>query len=131
MHRSEALRVESMQAVLRRRGRMGFFTIYVPEGLEESDYQNALRSGPSYVSTRRRDHRELLASAAFQQVEEIDLTPEFLVTTRTWLDGRERFRDELVKVEGQDSFDERQGDSRLQAEGIEAGLLRRALFLCS
>ena len=110
---------------------MGFFTIYVPEGLEESDYQNALRSGPSYVSTRRRDHRELLASAAFQQVEEIDLTPEFLVTTRAWLDGRERFRDELVKVEGQDSFDERQGDSRLQAEGIEAGLLRRALFLCS
>ena len=110
---------------------MGFFTIFVPDGLSESAYERALRSGPSYVSTRRRNHGELLLSAGFRCVEEIDLTPEFLVTTRAWLDGRERFRDELVKVEGQDAFKERQLDSRVQAEGIEAGLLRRALFLCS
>lgn len=110
---------------------MGFFTIFVPEGLESADYQNALRSGPTYVSTRHRDHRELLSSAGFRRVDEIDLTPKFLVTTRAWLDGRERFRDELVKAEGEDGFEERQLDSRLQAEGIEAGLLKRALFLCS
>jgi hypothetical protein len=110
---------------------MGFFTIFVPDGLSEAAYEKALRSGPSYVSTRRRDHRALLASAGFQRVEEIDLTPEFLVTTRAWLDGRERFRDELVKAEGQDAFEERQFDSRRQAEGIEAGLLGRALFLCA
>jgi hypothetical protein len=110
---------------------MGFFTIFVPDGLSESAYQQALRSGPSYVSTQRRDHRELLSSAGFQQVEETDLTPEFLVTTRAWLDGRERFRDKLVEAEGQDRFEERQLDSRLQAEAIEAGLLQRALFVCS
>ena len=110
---------------------MGFSTIFVPDGLSASAYEMALRSGPSYVSTRRRDHPELLFAAGFQRVEEIDLTPEFLVTTRAWLDGRERFRDELVKVEGKDAFEERQSDSRLQAEGIEGGLLRRALFLCS
>jgi hypothetical protein len=110
---------------------MGFFTIFVPEGLSESAYKRALRSGPSYVSTRHRDHIELLESVGFKRVEKIDLTREFLVTTRAWLDGRERFREELVKVEGQDAFEERQRDSRLQAEGIEDGLLRRALFLCS
>jgi hypothetical protein len=110
---------------------MGFFTIFVPDGLSKSAYEQALRSGPSYVSTRRRDHRELLTSAGFQRVEEIDLTPEFLVTTRAWLDGRERLRDELLKAEGQGRFEERQLDSTVQAEAIEAGLLRRALFLCS
>lgn len=110
---------------------MGFFTIFVPDGLSESAYAGALRSGPTFVSTRRRNHQELLASAGFQRVEEIDLTPEFLATTRAWLNGRERFRAELLKAEGQDQFEERQLDSRLQAEGIEAAVLRRSLFLCS
>ncbi len=50
------------------------------------------------------DHTELLESVGFQRVEEIDLTPEFLMTRRAWRDGRERFRDELVKAEGQDAF---------------------------
>jgi hypothetical protein len=109
---------------------MGFFTIFVPNGLAETGYERALRSGPSYVSTRRRTHQMLLASAGFAHVEEIDLTPEFLMTTRAWLDGRERFREELLAAEGQEIFDERQLDSKLQADGIEAGVLRRALFLC-
>ena len=110
---------------------MGFFTIFVPDGLSEAAYQRALSSGPTYVSTRRRNHQQLLASAGFAYVEEIDLTPEFLATTRAWLEGRQRFREELLAAEGQEIFDERQLDSKLQAEGIEAGVLRRALYLCS
>ena len=110
---------------------MGFFTIYVSEGLAPAAYDKALQSGPSYVSTRRRNHRDLLASAGFQRVDEVDLTAEFLATTRAWLDGRERLRDDLIEAEGAAAFDERQGDSRVQAEAIEAGLLKRSLFLCS
>jgi hypothetical protein len=110
---------------------MGFFTIFVPDGLSEPDYSLALRSGPTYVSTRRRNHQQLLAAAGFTEIREIDLTPEFLETTRGWLNGRERFRDELLAAEGEATFEERQSDSRVQAEGIEAGVLRRALFLCS
>jgi hypothetical protein len=110
---------------------MGFFTIFVPGGLSESKYQRALSSGPTYVSTRRRDHQELLAAAGFGSVEEVDLTAEFLVTTRAWYDGRERFREALIQAEGEESFEERQLDSKVQAEGIENGLLRRALFLCA
>jgi hypothetical protein len=111
-------------------GRMGFFTIFVADGLPERDYQRALRSGPSFVSSRRRDHKEMLGGAGFASVKEIDLTAEFLETTRAWLNGRERYREELIAVEGEASFEERQNDSRLQAKGIEDGLLRRALFVC-
>ena len=73
----------------------------------------------------------MLESAGFEHVEEVDQTPEVLVTTRAWLNGRDRFRDELVTAEGQDRFEKRQLDSRSQAEAIEAGLLQRALFVCS
>jgi hypothetical protein len=110
---------------------MGFFTIFVPSSLSEREYRRALRSGPSYVSSGRREHKEMLASAGFDQVEEVDLTRDFLATTKAWLEGRERYRDELIEAEGPAAFEERQQDSRLQLEGIEAGLLRRALFLCA
>lgn len=110
---------------------MGFFTIFVADGLSERDYRRALRSGPNFVSSGRRDHREMLTSAGFGSVEEIDLTPEFLETTRAWLNGRERYREELIAAENAASFEERQNDSRAQASAIESGLLRRSLFVCS
>jgi hypothetical protein len=39
-------------------------------------------------------------------------------------------RDDLIKAEGKAAFEERQEDSMLLVECIEAGLLRRALFMC-
>jgi hypothetical protein len=56
---------------------MAFITIYVPDGLSEKQYRQALRSGPSEVSSNRRAHEEMLAAAGFQEVEETDLTEEF------------------------------------------------------
>ena len=109
---------------------MGFFTIFVADGLSERDYRKALRSGPNFVSSGRRDHGEMLTRAGFALVEEIELTAEFLDTTKAWLNGRERYREELIAAEGAASFDERQNDSRVQASAIADGLLRRALFVC-
>jgi hypothetical protein len=110
---------------------MGFLTIFMTDGLSERDYRKALRSGPSFVSTRRKEHREMILSAGFERVVEVDLTDEFLITNRGWHDGRERYRDEFVATEGLASFEERQQESRAQIAGIESGLLRRALFVCS
>lgn len=109
---------------------MGFFTIFAAEGLSERDYRRALASGRGFVSTRRRDHKEMLGTAGFTSIDEIDLTAEFLVTAGAWLDGRERYRDQLIEEEGHAAFEERQADSAKQAAAIEAGLLRRALFVC-
>lgn len=110
---------------------MAFLTIFVPDGLNQRDYRRALRSGPSFVSTRRKDHQELILSAGFERVDEVDLTGEFLTTNRAWYGGRERYRDGLVAGEGLAAFEERQRDSEAQIAGIESGLLRRALFICS
>ena len=110
---------------------MAFFTIFVPPGLPEPQYQKALQWGPSAVSTRRRDHQQMLHSAGFSRIEETDLTQEFLFTARAWYDGRERYAAELRAGEGHDTFEERRRDSRLLIQAIEAGVLRRSLFVCA
>ena len=88
-----------------------------------------MRSGPSAVTSRRREHRELLDAAGFVQVSETDLTGAFLETTLAWYRARARRAVELSEAEGEAAFNERQNDSRVQAEAIEAGLLKRSLFV--
>jgi hypothetical protein len=109
---------------------MGFFTIFIAPGLAERDYQRALSAGSAEVSSRRRDHRELLTTAGFESIEQIDLTAEFLETARAWLNARDRYAEELAAAEGEAQFEERRRDNRTQLTAIEDGLLHRALFIC-
>ena len=110
---------------------MAFFTIFVAPGLTASEYRRALRSGPTFVSSRRKDHRELIANAGFGHIEEVDLTAEFLLTSRAWQTERSEQAAEMVVAEGEAAFNERQNDLDVQSGAIEAGLLRRSLFVCS
>ncbi len=110
---------------------MAFFTIFVAPGLTASEYQRALRSGPTFVSSRRRDHAELIASAGFSRSEETDLTAEFRSTSRAWQTERDKHAAGIITVEGEAAFRERQSDLGVQSAAIEAGLLRRSLFVCS
>ena len=110
---------------------MAFVTIFVAPGLTPSEYRRALRSGPTFVSSRRKDHGELIASAGFDRIEETDLTAEFLVTSRAWETERRDQATDLIGAEGEPAFNERQSDLDVQSRAIEAGLLRRSLFVCS
>ena len=110
---------------------MAFVTIFVAPGLSASAYRRALRSGPTFVSSRRKDHGGLIASAGFRRIEETDLTAEFLLTSRAWQTERSEHATEMIAAEGEAAFNERQSDLDVQSRAIEAGLLRRSLFICS
>lgn len=121
--------LRACRRVLRPGGCIAFYTIFIAEGLPEADYRRAARSGPLFVTSRRRGHRELLRAARFVEIAEIDLTVEFLRTARGWYEGRQRYATELAEAEGESSFRERQADSLAQLKALEAGLLRRSLFV--
>lgn len=121
--------LRACRRLLREGGRLAFYTIFVAPDLSERDYRRAVRSGPPAVTSARRDHKEMLESAGFARVEEVDVTEAFLATTNGWYEWRERYAAELRQAEGQAAFDERQRDNRLQARATQGGLLRRALFL--
>ena len=108
---------------------MAFFTIHPAPGLDEFEYQRALSAGPSAVSTRRREIADTLASAGFRHVDAEDRTDQFLEAARAWFRGRREHAEEIGKAMGPIAFRTRQAESLAQIEAVEAGLLRRTLFV--
>ncbi len=121
--------LRACRRLLRPGGGIAFYTIFIPPGLSESAYRRALKQGPARVASRRREHQELLRSAGFVAVSEADLTAEFLRITRQRLEARERYSADLRQSLGDSEFEENQSEGWAQIEAIEAGLLRRSLFV--
>ncbi|HEU4759487.1 MAG TPA: hypothetical protein VFT91_05835 [Dehalococcoidia bacterium] len=115
--------------VLRPGGRMAFYTIFIAEGLSERDYRRAARARGPGITSWRRQQSDLLRSAGFVEIEELDLTDEFLRVARAWLAARSRRAAELRQAEGAEEFEQRLRESRAGVRAIEAGLIRRALFV--
>jgi len=72
---------------------------------------------------------ELLLRAGFAEVTEIDVTREFLQTERRWLRARGRHSDALRESEGSSEFEQEQTQIQGRIDVVEAGLVRRALFV--
>ena len=119
--------LRALKRLLRPGGRIALTTIYVSPGLPAAARRRAHRSGPRAVASRA-DQPKLLASAGFVDVDEVDLTPEFAATGQAWVDQWDQHAEELIRLEGQAAFEERQRDRRMQLRAIEDGLLRRGLF---
>ena len=119
--------LRALKRLLRPGGRIAFTTIYVTPGLSPAARRRAHRSGPRAVASRAEQPR-LLASAGFVRIEEIDLTNEFAITGRAWLDEWDQHAEELKQLEGPAAFEDRQRDRRVQLRAVEDGLLRRGLF---
>ena len=112
--------------VLRASGRLAFFTISSAGGLSPIDRQRALAAGPPeldgpYVS-------DLIRRAGFTDVHEVDVTADYLATTRAWRAARLRHRETVRPVDPK-MYDERLAKGEDAIEAIEAGLLRRTLHI--
>jgi len=115
--------------VLRPGGRLAFYTIFIPQGLSETDYRRAARSRSVGITCWRREHKELLNAAGFVDIQEMDFTDEYLRVTRQWGISRQRHADALRRAEGEASFEQSAKENRSAAAAIEAKLLRRSLFV--
>ena len=76
----------------------------------------------------RAGQRRLLASAGFDDIDELDVTDAFAATARAWIDGRSAHAEVLATLEGPGVFDQRQQDSRALLAAVEDGLLRRTIL---
>jgi ubiquinone/menaquinone biosynthesis C-methylase UbiE len=114
--------------VLRPKGRTAFSVIFPAPGLNGADARRAIEAGPPN-SELRTSYPSLLRSAGFVDVEEHDLTPDYLTTVTRKLEVAERFAPDLIQLLGRDDFDEMQAERSLAVAAIADGLLRRSLFI--
>ena len=109
---------------------MAFLTIIVAPNLTPSQRRQAELAGPPAVLARH-DHVSMLSTAGFRDIEETDVTPDYLRTVRAWFGEASAREAELRAVMGDVLFEERQSDRRIQTSAIESGLLRRSLYVAA
>ena len=120
--------LSACRRLLRDGGRTAFHVIIAGPRLSRAQGREAGRSGPPAVLARH-DYPAMLRSAGFDDVEESDLTADYRKSVRAllkWSDGREH---DLRAVLGDQFFEVRQPDRRLQLGGIDGGLVRRSMIV--
>ena len=118
--------LRACRRLLRPGGRLAFFTIHVAQGLSLADRRRAFSAVP--VAAAGPDVGDLLRRARFEVVEETDLTSAYAQTARDWLAARLKHREELRPLDPA-TYDDRVARGRSLIPVIEAGLLRRSLYL--
>ncbi len=109
-------------------GRLAFFTIFTPQGVP-ADVWRRLRRGAPLGYRPRADHVSLLRSAGFDQIEEVDVTKQYLRVQRALFEANERHQRALRAAVGDEEFERRQDFRRGALKAIGAGALRRSLFV--
>jgi hypothetical protein len=113
---------------LRQGGRTAFTVIFPAAGLTAADARRAIEAGPPNCGLRT-SYPSLLRSAGFVDVEERDLTADYFSTASRKLDVAERFAADMIAMLGRPEYERMQAERRQAISAIDAGLLRRALFL--
>ncbi len=109
--------------------KLAYYNIFIAPAATEEERRRALALGdPPEVAAPAED-AELLRRAGFVGVRQSDVTKEYLATSRAWYEARERYADELRKIDGDVAFEEGQRDRRKRIELIAEGLQRRALLV--
>jgi hypothetical protein len=120
--------LRASRRVLRPGRRIAFYSIFVPPGLTTRDRRRAARCGPPAVATPS-TYRGLLASAGFDELDEVDVTAAYLDTARAWIRHGQEVAAGLPEAAPDDDFIGKLARHRVAITAIETGLLRRSLFL--
>lgn len=112
-----------------RDGAKTVFTVIAPApSLADSERQIAIASGPRFVDTDD-DYAVLLDRSGWRLSERTDVTPALLRYMRAELEGMESRADALAALLGAEAFTERMKRQREMIAAIDAGFLRRELFV--
>jgi len=112
-----------------RDGAITVFTVMAPApSLSESERAIAIASGPKFVDTAD-DYAVLLDRSGWCLRERTDWTAQQLQYVRAELEGMQARAGALTELLGSDAFAERVKRQQAMIEAIDAGLLRRELFV--
>lgn len=112
--------------VLRPGGRVVYFNIFIAHDAPEAEQRRFAAANRGQYS--RAGQTALIRSAGLVLVREDDVTEEYRRIQQALYDANARHAGPLRRELG-DEFDERQRNRLRTLEGIDGGVLRRALFV--
>jgi len=114
--------------VARKGGRMVFTVISLAPSLTDAEREIAIAAGPPFVAGVD-DYAFLLDRSGWRLQERTDLTAVFLHSMRIDREGMKARAGALVEVLGSSEFTDRVEHRQATIAAVEAGLLRRELFV--
>jgi SAM-dependent methyltransferase len=120
--------LRSCRRVARDGARMTFTTIALAPSLSAAERGIAMESGPIFMDSKE-DYAALLGQSGWSLQERIDLTAAYLSSMQSELDGMKARAEALAQVFGQDEFTRRVERQQAAVAAIDAGFVRRELFV--
>ncbi len=114
--------------VLKPDGVLAGYIIHTPPGLTPAQEQEALDLGPSAVGAEA-SPGEMATAAGFREVAVRDVTDTFLATLDRVISARLSYEARLRELDGDQVFEEEQGESEGRRRGVLSGLLKRSLVV--
>jgi len=108
-------------------GRMLFSVIAVPDGLTQSERQQAIELGPPFIDATA-PYRDLLADTGWDVTNHDDVTADYARSLRRLVLGLNE-SDALVEALGEEAVVESIRHRQAQIDGVERGLLIREIFV--
>jgi len=104
-----------------------FSVIAIPPDLSDADHDRAIEAGPPFIDAPG-DYGDLLKKTGWRVTEQTDVTAEYRQSLTTLV---EAFRNDadLCDALGDDKIDESLARRQEQVDSIDAGLLKREIFL--
>lgn len=118
--------LRAIHRVLQPGGRVSILVIALAPGIDRGGRERALEAGPPHVNSGD-GYPALFSEAGFDEIDQTDLTSEFEVTFRAWIDAWDEESDGIASLIGPEEFQERQSGRRETLVAIEDGLLVRYL----
>lgn len=122
--------LQACRRVLRPGGKMVFTVISIPSHLSPADLERADKNDPPFVETAS-DYPTMLRETGWEVAERIDLSADFLESTRRILAEEESHGEALRELRGAAAQGEQLDKRRRRIDLLERGLLQRELFVAA
>ena len=109
-------------------GVLAGYVIHTPPGLTPVQEQEAVDLGPSAVGAEA-SPAEMATAAGFREVGVRDVTDMFLATLDRVISARLSYEARLRELEGDQVFEDEQGENEGRRRGVLSGLLKRSLVV--
>ena len=113
--------------MLKRSGKLAFYTLHLSPGISDHDREEAIAACPAFIESPR-PYDEILDEAGFEDIAQHDVTAAYRATAMRSIDASLALESGLRAALGDATFEERFEGRRRGVAEVDAGVRQRSLW---